>query len=360
MQPIQPLQQVSHLRIAVIRLSSFGDIILSLKSLRNLFFNDYAPALNKNLELIFITKNKFVVLVEELWKTLEPALDRGISFSVRSIPDHASVKDLWNLARELHREEVHLTLDLHTNLRSRIIAFFLWPCICLRVSKPRLQEFLLFSGRKWGRHLISLKRWQRPLSLFRPSYEQATIIKASPSVPIRKEIRVGIAMESLWTTKQWDSKKFFALIQRIRNEFSAFKIYFTIIGERSSEPAFDFSAYFTSNDRDLRGKTKIVDLIPLVKNELDFLICNDSGLLHLAEILDVPVISVFGPTVPELGFGPTHPQSEIVQSDLWCRPCSKTGRLCHRTKNPQLCLKQVSVDDVFRSVRKMVYENLGL
>ena len=50
-------------------------------------------------------------------------------------------------------------------------------------------------------------------------------------------------------------------------------------------------------------------------------ICNDSGPMHIATALNVPVVAVFGPTEPAW-FGPLGPKIKIViRSGFWCRPC---------------------------------------
>jgi heptosyltransferase-2 len=56
------------------------------------------------------------------------------------------------------------------------------------------------------------------------------------------------------------------------------------------------------------------------------LVTNDSSPLHLASAMNTPTLAVFGPTVPEFGFGPL---AEVAAtegiSSLPCRPCDKHG-----------------------------------
>ena len=47
----------------------------------------------------------------------------------------------------------------------------------------------------------------------------------------------------------------------------------------------------------------------------------DTGLAHLAEAVGVPAWVIFGPTVPEMGFGPWRKESRSFGSSLGCRPC---------------------------------------
>ena len=55
------------------------------------------------------------------------------------------------------------------------------------------------------------------------------------------------------------------------------------------------------------------------------LISNDSGLMHMATALQVPVVAIFGPTVQEFGFYPFQARAEVVSEPLPCRPCSTKG-----------------------------------
>jgi heptosyltransferase-2 len=80
------------------------------------------------------------------------------------------------------------------------------------------------------------------------------------------------------------------------------------------------------------------------------LITNDSAPLHLATAVGTPVVALFGPTVPEFGFGPRG-RGDVVLGldDLACRPCSSHGpQACplghHR------CMRDLSVDTVAKAV----------
>jgi heptosyltransferase-2 len=88
------------------------------------------------------------------------------------------------------------------------------------------------------------------------------------------------------------------------------------------------------------------------------LVGNDTGLAHLAESLGVRVFTIFGPTVPEMGFGPRLTGSRAEGLSLWCRPCSKDGRGCHRVIRRHACLTDLPVEQVEASLREWVNEGL--
>jgi heptosyltransferase-2 len=54
-------------------------------------------------------------------------------------------------------------------------------------------------------------------------------------------------------------------------------------------------------------------------------VANDSGLMHLATAVGTPVVALFGPTVPDLGYGPYRADAVVLERDLPCRPCSVHG-----------------------------------
>ena len=97
------------------------------------------------------------------------------------------------------------------------------------------------------------------------------------------------------------------------------------------------------------GKLSLAELTTVLK-QARLLVCNDSGLMHLAERVGTSAVSIFGPTSPELGFAPVLPKSRMVQTDLWCRPCSKTGKYCFRIQNHHKCLSDITVPMVFSEI----------
>lgn len=74
------------------------------------------------------------------------------------------------------------------------------------------------------------------------------------------------------------------------------------------------------------------------------LLAGDTGLVHVAEALSVPVHVLYGPTRPELGFGPFLKESRAIYSNVICSPCNKDGRRCLRG-GTYLCWKKLSVDE---------------
>jgi heptosyltransferase-2 len=70
---------------------------------------------------------------------------------------------------------------------------------------------------------------------------------------------------------------------------------------------------------DLTGKTEICELPALLSRCTAFL-GNDSGAMHVAAAVGLPVVAVFGPTDP-YGTAPVTPRCTIVQEKPYCSPC---------------------------------------
>jgi heptosyltransferase-2 len=84
------------------------------------------------------------------------------------------------------------------------------------------------------------------------------------------------------------------------------------------------------------------------------LVTNDSAPQHLASAMGVPTVSIFGPTVPEFGFGPLAAGSRTVgHPALACRPCDAHGpRRC--PLGHWRCMRELSADDVARVAEAIV------
>jgi heptosyltransferase II len=83
------------------------------------------------------------------------------------------------------------------------------------------------------------------------------------------------------------------------------------------------------------------------------IVTNDSSPLHLASAMGTPTVAIFGPTVPDFGFGPLAPSSVVVGHEtLTCRPCHRHGpRRCPLTHFR--CMRELTADLVAERARTL-------
>jgi heptosyltransferase-2 len=80
-------------------------------------------------------------------------------------------------------------------------------------------------------------------------------------------------------------------------------------------------------------------------------VSNDSGLMHVAAALGVPVAAIFGPTPIDKN-APVGRAIIVERAGVWCRPCWQGPPLvCHRER--RYCLEDITVEDVLAAVRSL-------
>ena len=104
---------------------------------------------------------------------------------------------------------------------------------------------------------------------------------------------------------------------------------------------------------DIHGETSLRESIAII-SQAEFIIGSDTGLVHAAEGLDIPAISILGPTTKETGAGVFNKRSVTVEdANLWCRPCSQNGSIpCYRKE--QYCMTNIDVKNVMKAVERVM------
>ncbi|MCB1068041.1 MAG: lipopolysaccharide heptosyltransferase II [Simkania sp.] len=100
----------------------------------------------------------------------------------------------------------------------------------------------------------------------------------------------------------------------------------------------------------LAGQTDLRLLLALISICSVFL-TNDSGPMHIADSLDIPLVALFGSTDP-IATGPYRHGQAVMQKKVPCSPCFK--RVCP-IDFP--CMKGLTVEDVFNRVLKTLHQN---
>ena len=81
------------------------------------------------------------------------------------------------------------------------------------------------------------------------------------------------------------------------------------------------------------------------------LVCNNTGILHLASALHVPVVAIHGPTDPKK-WGPYDTKSVVIKPKLNCSPCLYLGFEygCDTNK----CIAQIEVNEILSAIKSLL------
>jgi heptosyltransferase-2 len=147
-------------------------------------------------------------------------------------------------------------------------------------------------------------------------------------------LRVAIgAGASYGSAKCWPPDRFAEVANRLAEESDADIILFGTANEIAVSTAIN--AAMRRPPIDFTGKTSVADL-PAFLSQCHLFIGNDSGAMHVAAAVGLPVVAIFGPTDP-LGTAPVTPRCTIVQEKPYCSPC-----FLRRCPTDHRCMTRIS------------------
>ena len=164
---------------------------------------------------------------------------------------------------------------------------------------------------------------------------------------------IGIAPGAAFGhAKRWPSDRFADLIAMLRQERGATCVLVGSAGDRDAGYAIEsslgskagagLSGWARPNMVNLIGRTDLLELVGVLAS-CRAVVSNDSGAMHVAAALGLPVTAVFGPTDERV----TRPlgNHQVVTNPVWCRPCMlRECPIDHR------CMKRVSARSVFEAL----------
>jgi lipopolysaccharide heptosyltransferase II len=170
-----------------------------------------------------------------------------------------------------------------------------------------------------------------------------------------KALLIGINPGSIYgSAKRWLPERFAELgdqlVAQIRKEYPDYSsVRCLIIGGKGEEAlGMEIANRMCSQPIVLSGMTSIRELMGILRR-CAVLVSNDTGPMHMAQALGVPVVAIFGSTDPETT-RPSGGEQSVIRTDVRCAPCLlRACPIDHR------CMTGISTDQVMTAVMKHIH-----
>lgn len=336
-----PKQEIK--KILLIKLRGIGDVVCSTIVLDNLR-EDFPDA-----QIDFLTE-----------KASSYGLKGLKQINNVFVFDKKSLSKRINLALRLRRNKYDLVFDFFSNPSSAQITFF--SGAKFRIGFPlrgRKYAYNYFGPEErsiWHNAVLHLKVLEKfgitikqqklyySLSedslLFAENYFNETFSK--------NDFVVGICPTGSWASKKCDAEKFAEIAELVIKKYNA-KI--LILWGKGDEVDGEKLYNLLKGNSIYAPPTSILEMSSLI-SKCKFLIANDSGPMHIATALETPVLSIHGPTAPQLQ-GPFGDKHEWINlPELECIVCN----LLECVHNHE-CFLNLSNIEIMKKIDSLVAKN---
>jgi len=329
-------------KICIIHLNQIGDLVFSLPLVKTL--KDNLP----NSSIHSIIKPSLQELLLD-----SPFVDR-ILLRENSLNEKFELlkkirHNRYDLLICLGRSEESLLLSSLSNAKLKVgFAHFPWD-LGLDIKEP------LEGHNSWNNYAKLLRLLDIRIS--KNDYVGLLNINGNVSLPYLPEkfVVIAPAASRRRQMKTWDPAKFAELIILLQQHYQLGAILVGSLEDQVSNKVITAGLKERAPENpigviDLTGKTGLRQLC-LILQQARLFVGIDSGVMHLASSLDIPVVGLFGPTDPRF-VGPQNSRSRVVnKDDMDCLPCYL--KPCdHRN-----CMNELGVDTVLEACRQVMSES---
>jgi heptosyltransferase-2 len=318
------------LKVLIVRFSSIGDIVLTTPVVRCL------KQQVDNIEIHYLTKNNFISVIEN-----NPYIDKI----------HTIGNDLKSLIPLLKQENFDLVIDLHHNVRTLRLKYFLGKK-SVSFNKLNWKKFLIttFKINKLPKQHI-VDRYLETINFLGVLNDNKGLdyfISSKDEVDIASMLAVHylngyytLVIGGSYYTKQIPINKLKEICEK-----SSLPLVL-LGGKEDLDVASELHKAFPTQTLNMCGKMSLNQSASIIKQSKK-VITSDTGLMHIAAAYKKDIISIWGNTIPEFGMGPymAGDDSQIVEvNHLSCRPCSKLGyRKC--PKGHFKCMNEIDLSPI--------------
>ena len=340
-------------RILVIRFSALGDVAMTVPVIHSLA-TQYPQH-----EIIILSRGMMQPLFQRL-----PSNVRFINADLSG--KHKGIRGLNRLYNELKVMRFDYVADLHNVLRSRYLRY--------RFLLSGVSVAAICKGRLGKKQLI--RRRHKGVVMQKTSFQRYADVFSALACPVRLDFtsiygagkgdfsQIASVVQPKGTDK-WIGIAPFAkhrgkiypieLQEQVVAHFAAnptVKVFLFGGGKEEQEVFARWTKKYPSVTS-LIGKLNLSTELNLMSH-LDVMLSMDSANMHLASLVGIPVVSVWGATHPYAGFmGWKQQPDHTVQLDLSCRPCSVYGQKpCFR--GDYACLMQITPRQVIEKIERII------
>lgn len=331
----------------VIRLSSLGDIVLTVPAIRTLREN-YPDAF-----IDYLTYTTYSDLIERS----DLPVDRV------KVVEREELRDIKNIVKTgvlLRRRDYDYCIDLHSIPKTILLSETICPLNVFRVKKSGIKRVILTKLNidliKEDYHISDayidaisplIKYPTDDYSLNLPAEDVKNVLNSFGL----SERYVVISPFSPKRTKEWIPERYAELIREIKSDWKDLQI--VITGERRDlHRSKTILKGIEGEVYNLVGETDVWELASVISGAVS-LISIDSGPSHLASAFGIPLLAIYGPTTEQLGFKPLGDNTIVIEIDLPCRPCSLHGS----DRCPERhfrCMEEVTTEMLYEKFKELM------
>ncbi len=254
-----------------------------------------------------------------------------------------TIKEIFEFKKGLNASKYDVSIDLSGLLRSGIISYFSNAKIKLGFKESDEGSPFFYTHKIHGSmNIHAIDRYLEiakfmGCSVDKIEYPFAPYDKNPPILNDLPKKFVVMSPSAGKPANRWPAEKFGQLAVQLDLP--------TVVIASRAEADIAQQVVASSNGKaiSIAGKTGLKDLVALIE-KASFFVCNDTGPMHIAAALNIPVFAIFGPANP-IRTGPYGSIHTVIQEKLDCSPCYAKYP-CDHFK----CMNNISVEKVLNII----------
>lgn len=292
--------------ILVIRLSAMGDVAMLVPVL-SAFTNQYPK-----VKITVLTKAFFAPFFKHL-PTVEV-----VHANVKA--EHKGISGIYKLAKSLKNLQIDAVADCHNVLRSKLLKVFLGRIRCVQLDKGRAEKKALTNGNIFKQLKTTHQRYADvfeklgyPIDFSKVEFPLPAEFPNSIKELLKTAVKPSIAIATFAAHegKMYPWEQMLQVIEILSNNYNIL----LFGGGKKEADLLETAALKLENVINLAGKLSLSEEMDAISN-CKLMLAMDSGNGHIAAMLGIKVITVWGVTHPYAGFAPfNQPESYQLLPD---------------------------------------------